>query len=127
MSCCTGWPTEQDPALHDLRSKKLLEPGWGGLLTLAEAEYIRGCLEADPKLRRLWGIRGKGRIPLLAIAQRAFPEDPRAARAEMKSAMAQARRQERPATVKMSPATDTPERQRRGLTMSTPTPARGKE
>jgi hypothetical protein len=89
------------------RSKKLVEPGWAGLLTLEEAEYIRQRLEKDAKLRRAWGIRGKGRIPLLAIAVRAFPEDPAAARLEMKSEMAQARRRERPATTQLSPNTDT--------------------
>ena len=104
-------------------ARKLLEPGWAGLLTLEEAEYVRHRLEQVPKLRRAWGIRGKGRIPLLAIAVRAFPEDLAAARAEMKSAMAQARRQERPATAHLSPATDTSEN-RTGLEMGkTFTPA----
>ena len=60
--------------------KKLLQPGWAGLLTLEEAEYIRAKLEANLTLRRQWGIRGKGRIPLTRIAEKAYPEDPQAAR-----------------------------------------------
>lgn len=30
MSCCTDWPTEDSPGLHDLYTRKLLVPGWAG-------------------------------------------------------------------------------------------------
>jgi len=72
--------------------KKLLQPGWAGLLTLEEAEYIRAKLEANLTLRRQWGIRGKGRIPLTRIAEKAYPEDPQAARQHIQKERARARR-----------------------------------
>ena len=101
MSCCTPWRREEDPALHDFYTSKLLEPGWGGLLTLAEAEYIRDCLERDSKLRRRWGIRRK-KVPLSTVAEKALPEDPAAARRHIRAEQARARRKSRP-EAKMSP------------------------
>lgn len=41
-----------DPKLLKLYKKKLLEPGWAGLLALDEAEYIKLRLEGDSRLRR---------------------------------------------------------------------------
>ena len=92
MSCCTSWPREADPTLHDLYARKLLIPGWAGVLTWEEAEYIRANLEANPTLRRKWRIKGKGRIPLTKIAERAYPEDPQAARHHIQKEQARAQR-----------------------------------
>ena len=61
-------------------------------LTLAEAEYIKARLEANQALRRKWGIRGKGRIPLTRIAEKAYPEDPQAARQHIQKEQARAQR-----------------------------------
>ena len=55
---------------------KLVEPGWPGVLTLIEAQYIASQLATDPALRRRWHIRKRKRYPLQLIAERAFPEDP---------------------------------------------------
>ena len=63
---------------------KLLVPGWAGLLSLEEAEYIRKRLQENAGLRRRWGIRRKV-VPLLLIAEKAFPENPPAARKRMKA------------------------------------------
>ena len=41
---CIGWNRQLDPELYDFYARNLLEPGWAGLLALAEAEYIRDCL-----------------------------------------------------------------------------------
>jgi len=60
-------------------SKKLLEPGWAGMLDLEEAKYIQGKLSADVNLRRVWKIRGK-KPSLSVIAAKAYPEDPVEAR-----------------------------------------------
>ena len=57
MMTCIGWNRQLDPELYDFYARNLLEPGWAGLLALAEAEYIRDCLEQDSKLRLRWGIR----------------------------------------------------------------------
>jgi hypothetical protein len=56
MSCCTDWPTEQDPELHDLYARKLLEPGWVGQVTDAEAAYIARELTRSPRLRQTWCV-----------------------------------------------------------------------
>ena len=72
--------------------RKLLQPGWAGLLTLEEAEYVKAHLEANPQLRRKWKIRGKGRIPLTMIAERAFLEEPQAARQHIQREQARAQR-----------------------------------
>jgi hypothetical protein len=84
--------TQESEAGSKLYTKKLLEPGWAGLLTLAEAEYIKARLEANPKLRRQWEIRGKGRIRLTSIAAKAYPEDPQAARQHIQKEQRRARR-----------------------------------
>ena len=99
---CIGWDREIHPELHDFYPKKLLEPGWGGLLSLAEAQYIRDRLQQDGGLRRRWGIRRKV-VPLLLIAEKAFPENPPAARKHMKAEQAKARRRIAPKH-RMSPA-----------------------
>ena len=75
---------------HDFSRKKLLQRSWAGELTLEEAQYIKRTLEANPKLRRKWGIRGKGRIPLTLIAAKAFPEDPEWARHHIRAEQARA-------------------------------------
>ena len=99
------WPREFDPQLHDFYARKLLEPGWAGLLSLKEAEYIGSRLEADARLRRRWHIRRR-KVPLSLIAERSYPEDPEAARRHMKAQQAQACRKIASAA-KMSPAANT--------------------
>ena len=91
MSCCTEWPSEQDSELHDFYARKLLNPGWAGVLSLKEAHYIAHNLKRDAKLRRRWAFRKRKRYPLLLIAQRAQPEEPQQARRNMISQMASAR------------------------------------
>ena len=63
---------------------KLLKPGWAGMLTLEEAEYIQNELRQNVGLRRRWHIRGK-RPRLATIAKKAFPEDPEAGRKYIES------------------------------------------
>ena len=58
--------------------KRLLEPGWAGVLTLDEALFIQRELKANPILRRSWHIR-RG-CTLTKIAERAYPENPQEAR-----------------------------------------------
>ena len=89
---CIGWDRERDPKLHDHYARKLLEPGWAGLFTLAEAQYIKRVLERDGMLRRRWGIRRK-KVPLSLIAEKAYPEDPAAARWHIAAEQRRARRQ----------------------------------
>ena len=55
---------------------RLLIPGWAGLLTIIEAEYIASQLAVDAKLRRAWGYRRQKRYTLQSIAEKAFPQDP---------------------------------------------------
>ena len=99
------WPREFHPQLLDFYAKKLLLPGWAGLVSLEEAEYIRSRLEADAKLRRRWHIRRR-KVPLSLVAERAYPKDPEAARRHMKAEQARACRRMASAA-KMSPAANT--------------------
>ena len=111
MSCCTDWPAADDPKLHDYYARNLLTPGWGGLLTLREALYIQGHLERDPNLRKRWGIPGRGRVPLIAIAERAFPEDPEEARRNMRNQMERQRVHSALSTAKILPRIDTAQKE----------------
>jgi len=77
-------------------AERLLERGWGGLLTLDEALFIRRELRASPPLRRTWHIRGKS-CPLSKIAERAFPENSQRARQNMINEMSKANRSQKPA------------------------------
>lgn len=88
MSCR---PKEEDPYLHDLYAEKLLEPGWAGILTIEEAQYIADNLKIDAKLRRRWSFRKRKRYPLLLIAERALPEEPDEGRRNMLNEKATAR------------------------------------
>ena len=56
MSCCTTWPTERDPVLHDYLARRLQEPGWAGEVTDIEAAYIAQQLTHSPQLRRTWQV-----------------------------------------------------------------------
>ena len=85
------WPRENDPELWDLYAEGLLEPGWAGVLTLAQAEYIAAELAKSASLRRAWRFRKRKRYPLTLIAERAFPEKPRLARQHMLTQMQTAR------------------------------------
>lgn len=100
---CIGWDRSLDPELHDFYCRKLLEPGWGGLLSLPEAQYIRDRLEQDGRLRRCWGIRRKV-VPFSVVAGKAFPENPAAARRHIRAQQARVRRRMR-SKAKMSPKT----------------------
>ncbi len=55
--------------------ERVLEPGWAGVLTLAEAQFIAANLATNRALRRQWKFRKRIRYPLNLIAERAFPED----------------------------------------------------
>ena len=55
---------------------RLLEPGWAGELTLEEAKFIQEGIQKDRTLRREWGFKGSAKIPLVRIAEKAFPENP---------------------------------------------------
>ena len=57
MTCCAGWPREQNPELHDLYAESLLEPGWGGELSDEELGYVRRKLQENRMLAPLWGFR----------------------------------------------------------------------
>lgn len=57
MSCCTSWPQDADPSLHDSYAKKLLEPGWAGELDRVELSYIKSQLKKSALLRRRWGFK----------------------------------------------------------------------
>jgi hypothetical protein len=54
---CIGFPREADPELHDHYARKLLEPGWPGEVSEAEAKYIAEQLTNSVKLRQAWGVR----------------------------------------------------------------------
>lgn len=69
--------------------KRLLEVGWAGELTLEEARFIQSKLLPNSTLRRQWGFRGKGKVPLVRIAERALPEAPKYAREHMRKLQAQ--------------------------------------
>ena len=79
---------DRSPEVGDPR---LLKPGWAGVLGLDEALYIQACLVRDATLRRRWGIRHKI-PPLTVIAEKAYPEDPTAARRHIRAEQARARR-----------------------------------
>ena len=52
-----GFSKADDMELHDMYSRKLLIPGWGGEVTDAEAQYIGEQLSKSAKLRQAWGVR----------------------------------------------------------------------
>lgn len=70
---------------------ELLEPGYAGILSFDEAEYIRQKLEASESLKRKWGIKGK--ITLGKIAAIGCPEASAEARDHIRREMARAVRQ----------------------------------
>jgi len=76
--------------------ERLLEPGWGGLISLNEALFIQAQLRANPTLRRIWRIRGKS-CPLAKIAERAFPENSARARRHILNEQAKAARHKKAA------------------------------
>ena len=54
---CIGFDRKDDMELHDMYSRKLLIPGWGGEVTDAEAQYIGEQLSKSAKLRQAWGVQ----------------------------------------------------------------------
>jgi hypothetical protein len=83
------------PAKGNVMDRRLLQPGWAGLLSLAEAEFIADALAEDAGLRRRWGFGQRKRYPLALIAEKAFPEDPKAARTHIINQQHAGRHQER--------------------------------
>jgi len=73
--------------------KRLLEPGWAGVLTLDEALFIQRELKANPILRRSWHI--KRGCTLTKIAERAYPENPQEARRNIINEMARGNRRQK--------------------------------
>lgn len=61
-----------------MMDERLLQPGWAGLLTLEEAEFIKEQLLQSRVLRTAWlGIvHENSGISLTQIAIRAYPENP---------------------------------------------------
>ena len=84
MSCCTTWPTEEDPALHDYYARSLLRPGWGGVVSLKEGEYLAQALGANTGLRRMWQVHKRPAYSLVLLARKALPGDRGAAVREMR-------------------------------------------
>lgn len=72
---------------RDPQDCRLLDPGWAGLLTPAEARYIHQALVQESRLRRHWRIKGK-RPRLSTIAEKAYPEDRREAHRQLRNALA---------------------------------------
>ncbi len=70
---------------------KLLEPGWAGVLAYEEATYIQSHLRKSFPLRVKWGLKHKG-LPLVRIAEKAYPEDKVEARRSLLAEIARARR-----------------------------------
>ena len=79
--------------------KRLLELGWGGELTFDEAQYIQSEIQKNRSLRRKWGFRGKGRVPLVKIAEKAFPENPKYAREHIVRGISRNARRKRKLTI----------------------------
>jgi len=52
-----GWRQQDHPGLYAHYARKLLQPGWAGELTDAEAAYIAREISARPELQRLWQTR----------------------------------------------------------------------
>lgn len=79
MPCCTDWPREHDPELHDFYARKLLEPGWGGEVTSGEVAYIQRELLKEKSLSRIWGFRARQKsrseAAIRRIAMGGDPED----------------------------------------------------
>lgn len=64
--------------------ERVLEPGWGGIITLDEAEFIQSRIKADPVIRRRWGYGYQRKTyPLRDIAAKAFPQNPQEGRRQM--------------------------------------------
>jgi len=61
-------------------NKRLLRPGYAGMLTLREAKWLKTQLEGNKGLRRRWKMGRRKHPPLTLIAEKAFPENPQAAR-----------------------------------------------
>ena len=87
MSCCTDWPRDADPRLHDDRDRRSLEPGWGGALSDLELAYIQRSLQEYERLAYLWGLAPSQQTrPADAIRRLAMLGDPERRAANMKLA-----------------------------------------
>ena len=127
MPCCTDWPREEDPELHDHYAESLLEPGWAGELKLTEAKHIAGELTKSTRLRRAWRFRKQKRYPLALIAERAFPENPVLSRRIIRNQLEQERStaRESPTDSEILPAAK-PESVRKGSVGTLDPPAGGR-
>lgn len=72
---------------------ELLQPGYAGILSFEEGEFIRQKLERSSRLRRIWGIKGKVTLP--KIAAKAYPEGEAEAKALIRREMSRGKRQNR--------------------------------
>ena len=77
VSCCTDWPREKDPELHDSYARKFLEPGWGGDVSDLEPAYVQRILQEHKRLAYLWGFAPSQKTrPVGAIRRVAMRGDP---------------------------------------------------
>jgi len=53
---CVGFDRKDDKKLDDMYARKLLDPGWSGEVTDAEARHISEQLTQRPELRRVWEV-----------------------------------------------------------------------
>lgn len=67
---------------------ELLQPGFPGVLTLDEGEFIRQKIERSSRLKRIWGIKGKVTLPKIAAV--AYPEDEAEAKVIIRREMSRA-------------------------------------
>ena len=70
---------------------ELLRPGFAGILSLDEGEFIRQKIERSSRLRRIWGIKGK--VTLTKIAAVAYPENEAEAKDFIRREMVRGKRQ----------------------------------
>lgn len=100
----------------------ILEPGYAGLLTPAEAKLITERLLRSHPLRRRWGVDKQKSYAATMIAAKAFPENPRAAREHLRRASEKGRPKSAPkrqGKPQGQPAAS-PKRQRRPQAASSP-------
>ncbi len=72
------------------KAKKLVQPGYAGLLSLREARDILAQISRSARVRKAWGFPQRQQSYSLGlIAERAYPEDHKAARAHIQSQLAE--------------------------------------
>ncbi len=53
---------KRGPGLSELEKRKLLLPGWAGVLNEEELDYVRDALVRDRKLAQRWGFKPSMKI-----------------------------------------------------------------